>query len=36
AYQARKNGIQEIELDVDLETGELKGNENSEWTNNND
>ena len=24
AYQARKNGIQEIELDVDLETGELK------------
>ncbi|EMF0037288.1 replication protein RepB, partial [Enterococcus hirae] len=28
AYQARKNGIQEIELDVDLETGELKGNEN--------
>ncbi|MDT2758142.1 replication protein [Enterococcus asini] len=36
AYQARKNGIQEIELDVDLETGELKGNENSGWTNNND
>ena len=25
AYQVRKNGIQEIELDVDLETGEIKG-----------
>lgn len=24
AYQVRKNGIQEIELDIDLETGEIK------------
>lgn len=26
AYQVRKNGIKEIELDVDLETGEIKEN----------
>lgn len=30
AYQVRKNGIQEIELDVDLETGEIKGIENGD------
>lgn len=28
AYQVRKNGIQEIELDVDLETGEIREIEN--------
>ncbi|MBJ0921089.1 replication protein RepB, partial [Enterococcus faecium] len=27
AYQARKNGIREIELDIDLETGEIKEDE---------
>lgn len=30
AYQVRKNGIQEIELDVDLETGEIKEIENGD------